>query len=117
MDTAFVIVTLVTVLANAAIAVADLRGAAFVRANSAEVGVPRDWLWWLGALKGAGAAGLLLGLLGVPWVGEAAAVGLVLFFTGAVIAHVRAGVYRNMAFPGGFLCLAAAVLVLGAAAR
>ncbi|WP_256103358.1 DoxX family protein [Streptomyces sp. ODS05-4] len=115
MSTAYVTVTVITMLANAVVAVADLRGAGFVLANSAAVGVPRDWLPWLGALKGAGAVGLLLGLLGAPLLGEAAAIGLVLFFTGAVAVHVRAGVLRNIAVPAGFLCLAAVVLALAAA--
>ena len=69
----------------------------------------------LGALKAAGAAGLLLGLLGVRFIGVAAAAGLVLFFIGAVAAHIRARVYHNIAFPGGYLGLAAASLVLAAA--
>ncbi|MFF9347730.1 DoxX family protein [Streptomyces sp. NPDC014734] len=115
MFTAYVIITAVTIMANAGIAVADLMGAAFVRANSAEVGLPRSWLPWLGALKAAGAAGLLLGLLGVPVIGVAAATGLVLFFVGAVAAHIRARVYHNIAFPGAFFGLAVASLVLALA--
>ena len=39
---------------------ADLAKAEFVLANSAEVGVPRSLLPLLAALKGAGAAGLLV---------------------------------------------------------
>ncbi|MET9414310.1 DoxX family protein [Streptomyces klenkii] len=108
----YVIVTVVTIAVNAGIAVADLARARFVLANSAEVGVPQSWLPWLAVLKGAGAAGLLLGLLGVPFLGVAAATGLVLFYVGAVTAHVRARVYRSMAFPGAYLALAAASLVL-----
>ncbi|MEU5185647.1 DoxX family protein [Streptomyces klenkii] len=111
----YVIVTAVTIAVNAGIAVADLAKAGFVLANSAEVGLPQSWLPWLAALKGAGAAGLLLGLLGVPVLGVAAAIGLVLFYVGAVTAHVRARVYRNMAFPGAYLALAVASLVLAAA--
>ncbi|MFF9670353.1 DoxX family protein [Streptomyces eurythermus] len=112
MFTAYAITTAVTILANAGIALADLLRAGFVLANSAEVGVPRAWLPWLGALKAAGAAGLLLGLVGVPVIGVAAATGLVLFFVGAVAAHIRARVYYNIAFPGAYLALAAACLVL-----
>jgi hypothetical protein len=48
----------------------------------------------------------------VPYLGIAAAGGLVLFFTGAIIAHLRARVYYNLAFPGGYLALAIASLVL-----
>ena len=112
MSTAHVVVTVLAILANAGIAVADLVKADFVLANSAAVGVPPSWVPVLGALKGAGAAGLLLGLLGVPVVGTAAAIGLVAFFVGAVVAHVRAGVWHNIAVPGAFLALAAACLVV-----
>jgi hypothetical protein len=113
MSTAHVVVTVLAILANAGVAVADLVRAGFVLANSAEVGVPRSWVPLLGALKGAGAVGLLLGLLGVPVIGTAAAIGLVAFFAGAVGAHVRAGVWHNIAAPGAFLALAVAALVLG----
>lgn len=115
MTTAYAIVTVVTVLANAGIAAADFARAGFVVANSTEVGLPPGRLPWLAALKAAGAAGLLLGLVGVPVVGVAAAAGLVLFFVGAIAAHIRARVYHNIAFPGGYLGLAAASLVLAVA--
>jgi len=100
--TAYVTVTVVTILANACMAAAALASARFVLANMDEVGVTRPWLPWLGILKGAGAAGLLLGLLNVRSLGIAAAIGLVLFFTGALAAHVRARVFYNIAFPGTF---------------
>ncbi|WP_026120786.1 DoxX family protein [Nocardiopsis potens] len=109
------IVTAVTIAANAGIAIADFAKARFVLANSAEVGVPRSWLPLLGTLKAAGAAGLALGLLGFRFVGIAAATGLVLFFLGALAAHFRARVFHNIAFPGAYLALAAASLVLAAA--
>ncbi|MFJ4622536.1 DoxX family protein [Streptomyces sp. NPDC088812] len=115
MFTAYVVITVATVLANAAMAAADLSRSAFVVANSTEVGVPQTWIPWLAALKLAGAAGLLLGLAGVTAIGVAAATGLVLFFVGAVGVHVRARVYHNIAFPGGYLSLAMASLVLAAA--
>ncbi|MER7515754.1 DoxX family protein [Streptomyces sp. NPDC126499] len=53
-----------------------------------KLGVPDSWLPWLAAAKAAGAVGLLAGLA-VPLLGEAAAVGLVLYFAGAVVAHIR----------------------------
>ena len=115
MFVAYVVVTIVTIIANAAAAVADLGRAQFVLANSAEVGVPPSWLPLLAALKAAGAAGLLIGLLGFRYLGIAAAIGLVLFFTGALIVHVRARVFYNLAFPGTFWLLAAASLVLAIA--
>ncbi|MEV6674477.1 DoxX family protein [Streptomyces sp. NPDC051162] len=112
---AYVVITSVTVLANAGMAMADFSRAGFVLTNSAEVALPPSWLPWLATLKAAGAAGLLLGLLGIRTVGVAAAVGLVLFFIGAVVAHVRARVHRNIAFPGGYLALAVASLLLAVA--
>ncbi|MCZ0980285.1 DoxX family protein [Streptomyces diastatochromogenes] len=53
-----------------------------------KVGVPEGALPWLATAKAAGALGLLAGLF-VPLLGEAAAVGLVLYFLGAVISHLR----------------------------
>lgn len=97
---------------TAAIAVADLIPAGFVLANSAEVGVPPSWLPVLGAVKLAGAGGLIVGLLGLPVLGIAAAAGLVLFFVGAVATHLKAHVLYKIAFPGAYLCLSAASLAL-----
>jgi hypothetical protein len=115
MFTAFVVVTVAAIVANASAAIADFSRAKFVVANSAEVGVPLSWLPLLGTLKAAGAVGLLLGLLGIRFIGTAAAIGLVLFFVGAVAAHVRARIYYNIVFPGGYLVLAIASLVLSVA--
>lgn len=112
---AYVVVTVLTIGANAAIAVADFARADFVLANSAAVGLKPSSLPVLGALKGAGAVGLLLGLLGPRALGVAAALGLVLFFVGALVAHARARVFRNIAFPGAFLLLAVGSLGLGLA--
>ncbi|WP_433890632.1 DoxX family protein [Streptomyces sp. CA-111067] len=115
MFVAYVVVTAVTIAANAGIAGADFAKAEFVRANSAEVGTPANWLPFLATLKAAGALGLLLGLLGAGPLGVAAATGLVLFFVGAVGAHVKARVFYNIAFPGTYLALAAGSLVLALA--
>jgi DoxX-like family len=103
-------------LAAAGIAIANFARAGFVLANMGEVGVPRSRVPRLAALKAAGAAGLLLGLLGAWPIGSiAAAAGLVLFFTGAIAAHVRARMFHNIAFPGAYFALAAASGVLAAA--
>ena len=89
MTTACVVVTLFTAVITAAVGVADLIPAGFVLANSAEVHVPRSWLPMLGTVKLAGAIGLLVGLVALPAIGIAAAMGLLLFFIGALIAHDR----------------------------
>lgn len=115
MFAAYVGVVIATLVLNVAAAAADFRHARFVLANSAELGVSEGWLPLLGALKAAGAAGLLTGLLWARPVGIAAATGLTLFFTGAMAVHVRARVLHNLAFPGLYLALATGSLVLIAA--
>lgn len=111
MAIAYVVVTIIAIAATAFIATADLMRAEFVLDNSASVGVPESWLTTLGLLKAAGAAGLLLGLVGVPIVGAAAAIGLILFFVGAVITHLRADNHA-LGFPVAYLLLAASSLAL-----
>ncbi|MFI5588863.1 DoxX family protein [Amycolatopsis sp. NPDC051758] len=108
MHTAVIITVIVL---NAGIGVADLLKARFVLATSAAVDVPPSWLPMLGTVKLAGAAGLTLGLAGVPALGVAAAIGLVLFYVGAIVAHVRARKFTTGAVPLLFLGLAAATLL------
>jgi hypothetical protein len=112
MTTAYFVVTLVTIAANAGIGVADLARARFVLANSAAVDVPPAWVPALGLLKLAGAAGLAAGLAGFTALGTVAAIGLVLFFVGAAGAHVRARAWSTIGAPGAYLVLAVASLVL-----
>ncbi|WP_086852663.1 DoxX family protein [Amycolatopsis kentuckyensis] len=102
---------LVTIALNTGVGLADLRKARFVLATSAAVNVPPGRLPALGALKLAGAAGLLLGLLGVPLVGPAAATGLILFYLGAIAAHVRTRRFATGAAPALFLGLAVATVL------
>ncbi|BBX15145.1 hypothetical protein MDUV_00050 [Mycolicibacterium duvalii] len=105
--------TVACAAANAAVAVADWRRAQFVVANSSEVGVASTMIPY--PLKMAGAVGLIAGLTVSPWLGLAAAVGLVLFFVGAVAVHVRTAVWHNIAFPLGYLGLAVAAAAYFAA--
>ncbi|MGV0874125.1 DoxX family protein [Mycolicibacterium sp. XJ879] len=112
LTTAYVIVTAVTAVVNVAAAVADFARAQFVLDNAAAVHLSDRSITPLGVLKAAGAAGLIVGLAGVPVIGLAAAVGLVLFFIGAVAIHVRYRVFHNIAYPTIFLALAVATLVL-----
>ncbi|MEU6047892.1 DoxX family protein [Streptomyces griseus] len=111
---AFLVVTLFTAAINVGIATADLAGARFVLANSAEVGVPRFWLPRLAALKLAGAAGLLLGLFDAALrpLGVAAACGLSLLYLGAITFHLHTRVLHNLAFPGFYFATAVASLAL-----
>ncbi|WP_240505109.1 DoxX family protein [Nocardia mangyaensis] len=59
--------------------------------------------------------GLLVGLL-VPPIGIAAAIGLILYFTGAVVTVLRARSYKTVAFPVQYLAPVAVALGLGIAA-
>ncbi|MFJ1758383.1 DoxX family protein [Kitasatospora sp. NPDC088134] len=87
------------------------RRAGFVTVPLVEYGVPRSWWGPLALAKLAGAAGLLAGLV-VPALGVAAAVGLVLYFLGAVVTVLRARSYKTVAFPVLYLAPVAATLAL-----
>ena len=80
-----------------------------------KAGVPESWLTFpIGTLKMAGAVGLLIGLLGVPLIGSAAAIGLILFFVCAIYTHIRARDFTpQFGLANGFLLLNIATLVLG----
>ena len=111
MTTVYVVVTLLTIAANLGVAVVDIAMPALPARNAAEVRVPASWLPWLAAAKAAGGVGLLVGFW-LPPIGIAAGVGLVLFFVGAVGAHVRTRVFHNIGFPIAYLALAVATCTL-----
>ena len=79
------------------------------------VGVPLPYFPVLASLELAGAAGIVIGLWVRP-LGIAAAAGLVLYFIGAIIGHVRVNDTKGMANPAIPLLLSIAVLVLQLAA-
>jgi DoxX-like family len=115
---AYVAVTVLAVAANAFSGVCALARLKAIIPGMVRAGVPRSWLAFpIGTLKTAGAAGLLLGLAGVPLIGTAAAIGLILFFVCALYTHVLAGDYSpQFGLANGFLALAVAALVLDLAA-
>jgi uncharacterized membrane protein YphA (DoxX/SURF4 family) len=75
-----------------------------------KVKFPLDKLWLLAAAEIAGAAGLIIGLFWWP-LGVAAAIGVILYFVGAIGSHLRV---RDSGWPPAavLLLLAAAALVL-----
>jgi len=113
MFTAYLVVTVLAIVALTFSATADFVRYHQVLTNMAKAGVPESLLTKLAILKAAGAAGLLVGFV-VPPVGVAAAVGVILFFIGAIITHVRARWY-SFSFPSVYLLLALGSLVLGSA--
>ena len=108
--TAYIVVTVLVAAANFFSAGADFVQYPQVAANMDRAGVPRSWMTSLGLLKTAGGLGLLIGIA-VPPIGIAAAIGLMLFFVGAIITHVRAHFYP-FTLAASFLALAMAALVL-----
>jgi hypothetical protein len=112
--TAYVVITLVAIAASTFVAVANFMRLEFVLTTADKARVPQSWITALGLLNAAAALGLLVGLIGVPPVGTAAAIGLVLYFVGAIITHLRARDY-SIGPAAAFLLLAMAALVLGLA--
>lgn len=81
--------------------------------NMGHVNAPLEWLPRLAAAEFAGATGMVIGLFVWPWLGVAAAIGIALYFVGALIFHVRAN-DKDIAGPIVFLVLAIAAAVLRA---
>jgi hypothetical protein len=94
LHTAYVIVTLVTAFFTGSAAVVYLIGHEYPKAQADMKRIPRRYVPVLGSLLAAGTVGLLAGFA-VPLLGLAAAAGLVLYFTGALVAHLRVG-SRNL---------------------
>lgn len=105
MFAAYIAVTLATAVLTGSAAVANLVGHDYPTSQADQLSVPRSWIAPLGVLLGAGALGLLAGIV-VPVLGALAAGGLVLYFVCALAAHVRAG-DRHLGPWALYFCLAA----------
>ncbi|GAA3601238.1 DoxX family protein [Nonomuraea rosea] len=118
MSTAYIVTALVTAACNTFSGFAAMtRLAPIMRTLGpalARAGVPESWLFWpIGALKALGALGLVLGLLGVPIIGTAAAAGLVLYFVCALYTHLLVSDFCPQFYLAiVFLSLAVATLAL-----
>ncbi|MFZ3572604.1 DoxX family protein [Streptomyces sp. BH097] len=106
------VVTVLTALWVGFSGVSLLRRAPFVVEPLVSYGVPDAWWTRLAAAKLLGAAGLLVGLA-VPAIGIAAAIGLALYFLGAVITVLRVRSYKTVAFPVLYLAPVVATLAVG----
>ncbi|MFD9412838.1 DoxX family protein [Streptomyces sp. NPDC059989] len=112
MSTTATVITLVAAFMAGFSGASILFGAKFTVEPLAEYGVPRSWWNLLATAKLAGAAGLVTGLF-IPAIGIAAAIGLILYFTGAVITVLRARAYAHTPFPLLYAAPAIAALTLG----
>jgi hypothetical protein len=74
------------------------------------VGVRPSWYPYLAACEFAGVLGLLVGLVVAP-LGIAAAIGVALYFVGAVIAHLRARDVKGLGLPLALFAVAVLALV------
>ena len=74
----------------------------------AKGGFPEDKLWRLALAELAGAVGLVVGLFWWP-IGAAAAIGVILYFLGAVASHVRV---RDPQYPPALALMLAGVAAL-----
>lgn len=109
MFTVYVVVTIFAAAANTYAAIVDFRRPQWVLDNMTRWGGSHSWLFPLGSLKATGALGLLVGM-GVRPIGVAAAIGLVLFFVGAITVVMRARWYSHLPWPATYLLLAIASL-------
>ncbi|MFC9894858.1 DoxX family protein [Nocardia sp. NPDC127579] len=107
-----------TVIVSVVLAVGLVPSAYFKIARKPEfveaykkLGVPDTWFNLLAAALLAGSLGVLAGLWWAP-IGIAAAIGLILYFLGALYFHLRAEDYKNMAAPAIILAIATLDLIL-----
>ncbi len=110
MFTAYAVVSVLLAVMLAGSATADFVRYRKIGSLMAEMEVPESWMTNLGLIKAAGGIGLLVGI-GVPPVAMAAAIGIILFFVGAITIHLRAG-DDSFALAVVFGLLAVAALVL-----
>lgn len=109
----YLVITLLAAACNGMTGVGNLIGLDYPKRQADMLRVPRSWVRPLGTLLTAGAAGLLAGFA-VPPLGRLAAAGLVLYFLGALVAHVRVR-DRHLGLWALFFCLAAAALAVNLA--
>jgi uncharacterized membrane protein YphA (DoxX/SURF4 family) len=108
---ALIVLAILLVIVLIGSAGAKLAKAAPIMEQMSTVGVPPRALPLLAAAEIAGAIGLIVGFFWWP-IGVAAAVGVVLYFAGAVIAHLRARDAKNVTPAALFGVLAAVELWL-----
>jgi len=106
----YVTVTIIASVLNGIAAVTYLIGHDYPKAQADRKRLPRSWVPMLGVLLAAGSLGLVAGFA-VPLLGTLAAAGLVLYFLGALVAHLRVG-SRKLVGWALFLSTAVAALAV-----
>lgn len=112
MHTAYLFITILFAAMVAFSAVAKVRrDPKVVHVIQEVVGVPLKHFPLLAACEFAGALGLVLGIW-LPWAGLVAGVGLVIYFMGAVVSHLRVRDIKGIGPAMFMLILAAGALAL-----
>ncbi|UQU67919.1 DoxX family protein [Couchioplanes caeruleus] len=110
MSAAHVTLNLLAALFTAVAAVTYLIGHPYPRAQMEMKRLPLTWMPRLGAVLAAGSAGLLAGFA-VPLLGILASFGLVLYFAGAFVAHLRVGSRKLTGWAAFFVTMVATLAV------
>jgi hypothetical protein len=112
MDMAYLVITIVAAAMAAFSGLGKLRrDPKIVHIVNEVVGVPLKYFPHLAACEFAGAVGLVLGIWW-PFLGEAAGIGLVVYFVGAIVSHVRVGDVKGVGPAAFMLIISAAALGL-----
>jgi len=112
MHTAYLLITTIFAVMVAFSGLGKIRGdPRIVKVINETVGVPLRYFPLLAAGEFAGALGLVLGIWWPP-LGVAAGIGLVLYFVGAVVSHLRVGDFKGVGPATFMLVVAAGALAL-----
>lgn len=112
MHTAYLVITVLFALLVSFSGVAKIRrDPRVVKVVHETVGVPFKYFPLLAACEFAGAVGLVVGIWWAA-IGIAAGIGLVLYFVGAIVSHLRVGDVKGIGAAAFMLVLAAGALAL-----
>ena len=119
MSTLYIVIAATAAVLNLGSGIASMLRLKIIYPLLDGVKVPRSMLVFpIGVLKAAGGLGLAAGLLVAPWIGTAAAAGLVLFWTCAAYSHVLANFWpKETVLMFAFLGLSATTLALDLTSR
>jgi uncharacterized membrane protein YphA (DoxX/SURF4 family) len=112
MNTAYLVITLLFALMVTYSGIGKIRRDPLpVKVIHETVGVPLKYFPLLAACEFAGSVGLVVGIWW-PFAGIAGGIGLVLYFVGAVVSHLRVGDVKGIGSAVFMLVLAAGTLTL-----
>ncbi len=110
MVAAYVTITILASVFTAIAAATYLIGHDYPKAQMDMKRLPRTWMPMLGTFLALGSVGLLAGFA-IPVLGILASVGLVLYFVGALIAHLRVGSRKLVGWAVFFTTVVATLVV------